>query len=141
MTEAVSTLDPRTDTLLEEVNKQIRFHAGWRFWSMQLYVSTVVGMLGCTLGATLAGALGDGTLAAVLSGVATGLIGVEKTLLFREKWKLHLEIHTRLTTLRVRIQLGITDIKDATATLARILNEYARDLPMGSREGEGSTRD
>jgi hypothetical protein len=50
------------------------------------------------LTASYAAARDNTQIAAALAAVSTILIGLEKSLLFREKWKFHLAIATRLST-------------------------------------------
>jgi hypothetical protein len=71
---------------------------------MTAYVITTIGTLTCSTAATLFAAAGYNREVAILAGIATVLIGVKKSLLFREKWRLHLSIDTRLQISKARIE-------------------------------------
>jgi hypothetical protein len=101
---------------------------------MIAYVTTSVGTLLCSAGATYFAAGKDSQTAAILAAVATVLVGTEKSLLFREKWKFHLLMHTKLNVLRTKRSLERETREDAADELAKIMTEYAAELPMAARE-------
>jgi hypothetical protein len=82
----------------------------------------------------LFGARDQGQISAILAAVTTIAIGVEKSLLFRERWKAHLRIVTQLTNLQIGVQLSHINLKEAAAELGKILNLYAETLPIEARE-------
>jgi hypothetical protein len=125
---------PRPDVFENDLDEQLNFQHRWRVLSMGAYVVTTVGMLVCSAGATYYAASGVSSTAAVLSAVATVLVGTEKSLLFREKWKFHLLMYTRLNVLRAKQRLGAIPHDEAADQLASIMTEYAAELPMAGRE-------
>jgi hypothetical protein len=113
----------------------LKFQRRWRIVSMSAYVTTTVGTLFCSAGATYFAA--GGTLpnvAAILAAVATILVGTEKSLLFREKWKFHLLMYTKLNTLRAKLLLGRLTPAEAADEFANVMTLYASELPMAARE-------
>src|SRR4051794_16628963 len=87
--------DGTNDSLAELIAQSLTFQRKWQRLSMVAYVVSTVGVLICTTGGTYAAAQENAKVAAVLAAVATILIGLEKSLLFREKWKFHLGMATR----------------------------------------------
>ena len=83
--------------LEQDLVTQLRFQRRWRILSMSAYVLTTVGALVCSVGATYFAAAGSvPNVAAILAAITTILVGIEKSLLFREKWKFHLLMFTKL---------------------------------------------
>ena len=68
------------DELDNDIDLQLRFQKRWRVISMTGYVITTVGTLLCSAGATYLAARSVANVAAVLSAVATVLVGTEKSL-------------------------------------------------------------
>ena len=132
------TANPGEDSLQKaleiDLAAQLRFQRRWRLISMSAYVSTSIGMLLCSASATYLAARGEANKAAILSAVATVLVGTEKSLLFREKWKFHLLMYTKLNLLRAKMLLGQLELNDAANEYASIMSSYAAELPMEARE-------
>lgn len=126
------------DVALEDVRKiiqgQLRFQRRWQLLSMTFYVVSTVGMLVCTSGAGLLAAMHYDKAAAILAAVATVLIGLEKSLLFREKWKFHLTMRTHIELLQTEIITKGLDAPSAGQRLGEILESYAVNLPVEVRE-------
>lgn len=102
---------------------------------MLAYVSSTVAILFCSTLATLAAAKEWTDLAAYLAAASTILIGLEKSMQFREKWKLHLAIATRLSVLEAELNTRqITDNK-LVEEFSAVLRSYADSLPIAPREG------
>ena len=102
---------------------------------MSAYVVTTIGTLVCSSGATYFAAGGKSpNVAAILAAIATILVGTEKSLLFREKWKFHLLMYTKLNVLRSKLQLGRLTPEQASDEYAAIMTLYASELPMAARE-------
>jgi hypothetical protein len=123
-----------TEALDRDLAEQLRFQRRWRIISMAAYIGTTVGTLICSAGATYYAALGVSNIAAILSALATVLVGTEKSLLFREKWKFHLLMHTKLNVLRAKMLLGRLTTEQASDEFANIMTLYASELPMAARE-------
>ena len=70
---------------------------------MTFYVTSTVGTLISTSAAGVLAAMHYDRTAAVLAAVATVLVGAEKSLLFREKWRFHLTTRTSLELLQTEI--------------------------------------
>jgi hypothetical protein len=64
------------------------------------------------------------------------MVGLEKSLLFRERWKLHIRISTALENAKLDYETGQADLKATVARLKVVRDQYAEELPLGSREGE-----
>ena len=118
----------------KELDRQIAFQERWRTLSMSAYVVTTVGTLICSAGATYIAAGGaPAHFAAILSAAATVFVGTEKALLFREKWKFHLAVVTKLKLLKTRMSLRLTPGEEAASQFAEIMTLYASELPMAGR--------
>src|SRR2546425_426921 len=85
--------------LQEDVSHQLAFQKRWRITSMVGYVGTTIGSLICSASASVFAGMDYSRSAAVFAAAATVLLGAEKTLMFREKWKFHLLMYTKLQVL------------------------------------------
>ena len=126
--------DATNDSLAELITQSLTFQRKWQRLSMVAYVVSTVGVLICTTGGTYAAAQENAKVAAVLAAVATILIGLEKSLLFREKWKFHLGMATRLSILQTKLRLPGADTKALADDYTAILDNYANSLPISGRE-------
>jgi hypothetical protein len=122
---------------LAEVNKsitgQLRFQRRWQLLSMTFYVVATVGTLLSTTAAGLLAAMHKDQAAAILAGVSTVLVGTEKSLLFREKWRFHLTMRTKLELLQSAIVTQGFDAAAAGRQLGEIMENYATSLPVETR--------
>lgn len=101
---------------------------------MLAYAAVTIGMLILSAAATVLAADGMAKIAAVCSAAATVLIGIEKGFLFREKWKFHLAIQTRLTLLRAKLDLGGVNSEAAYKEFSQVMSAYAAELPMAPKD-------
>ncbi len=98
------------------------------------YVITTFGTIISTTSATICAALNYSTQAAILAGIATVFISVEKSMMFREKWRLHLTMYTQLRNLQRSVLMKAIDDEAALTRMQSILEEYAAELPIAQRE-------
>jgi len=103
---------------------------------MALYCFTTVGALLCGFTATILGALNYGVYSSFFAGFGVVMIAVEKSLLFREKWRLHLRINTALRNLKIDLLTGQVNVPKAIERLKETLEQYAADLPFETRTPE-----
>lgn len=120
-------------TVNASIAKQVRFQRRWQLLSMTFYVSATVGTLLCTSAAGVLAAMHHDTAAAILAGVSTVLVGTEKSLLFREKWRFHLGMRTRFETLQSAIVSEGLDAAAAGKQFGELMKGYAADLPVETR--------
>jgi hypothetical protein len=128
--------DGANNNLDELVAQTLAFQRKWQRLMMAAYVASTVGILFCTTGGTYAAARDNTQVAAVLAAVSTVLIGLEKSLLFREKWKFHLEMATRLSILQTKLRLPGADAKALADEYTAILDSYVKSIPIAGREGQ-----
>ena len=121
--------------ILNVLKSQITFHNKWKNITMWSYSVSSTGIIVCSASAMLFAALNHGTTAAVFAAVSTVLASAEKSLLMREKWKIHLSIQIALQNLDLDIAAGLVDSKTALHELKRIGQSYSKDLPVESRVG------
>jgi hypothetical protein len=121
-------------TLETLLNQEIAFQRKWKRLTMAAYVITTFGTIISTTAATICAALKRSTDAAILAATATVFISVEKSMMFREKWRLHLTIYTRLRNLQRSLTLKAIDDQTALAKMGSILEEYSSELPIAQRE-------
>ena len=112
---------------------QLRFQRRWQLLSMTFYVVATVGTLVCTSAAGLLAAMHHDEAAAIFAGVSTVLVGTEKSLLFREKWRFHLAMRTKLEVLQSAIVTQGLDVTSAGKQLREIMENYATNLPVETR--------
>ena len=128
-------MNDKTNANLEaSLNQEIAFQRKWKRLTMSAYVITTIGTIICTASATILAALSCSTDAAILAAIATVFISVEKSMMFREKWRLHLTIYTRLRTLQRSLTLKAMDEKAALTKMDSTLEDYAAELPIAQRE-------
>jgi hypothetical protein len=128
---------PATDAdtrLAESLKSQLEFQKKWQRLSMLAYVTSTIGVLFCSTMAILAAAKQLNELAAYLSAATTILVGLEKSMLFREKWKFHLAIATRLSVLFAEIEAGQVADAKVIGEYSSILKAYADSLPIAGRD-------
>jgi len=128
------TDESRMSTFESDLAAQLAFQQRWKVASMIGYVATTVGMLVSSAGATVCAAKGLSDVAAILSALSTVLIGIETSFLFREKWKFHLVVFTKLNLLKTNLLLRRVSLAEASQEYATILSLYATELPMSARE-------
>jgi hypothetical protein len=125
---------PDSPRISEEIERQITFHKRWRTNCMIAYACSTIGTILLTAASSIFAAMKLSETASVCAALATVLIGTEKSLMFREKWKLHLRIFTKLTALLRHVSFSKSDDERTTITLNQILDEYSSELPISSRE-------
>jgi hypothetical protein len=123
-----------TEKLEALLIQEIAFQRKWKRLTMTTYVITTFGTIISTTSATICAALSHSTEAAILAATATVFISVEKSMMFREKWRLHLTIYTRLRNLQRSVTLKAIDEQTALAKMGSILEEYSAELPIAQRE-------
>jgi hypothetical protein len=133
MADQVVDLQARRESFEARLQKQINFQRRWQTMSMSIYFLTTSATLFCTAGATLVAAEGLNELAAYLSGTAVFMVGTEKSLLFRERWKFHLRIYTQLLILSNDLDTGKIDLNKASELYGEVLKSYAETLPVEGR--------
>jgi hypothetical protein len=122
---------------LGAVNKsiagQLKFQRRWQLLSMTFYVTATVGTLLGTSAAGLLAAMHHDTAAAILAAASTVLVGTEKSLLFREKWRFHLGMRTKLELLQSAIITEGLDAAAAGKRFGELMEGYAANLPVEAR--------
>jgi hypothetical protein len=132
----METAKPEFDqnALVGHIDTQVAFQRRWRRRTMCCYVVTIFVTVSCSTAATIISALHSDILASVLAGAATVLISLDRSLMFREKWKLHVLILAHLEALKIALETGQVDLKAAVADLRDIMQRYAADLPFPCRD-------
>lgn len=134
MNESTTQVKHHPSSVSALIRDQLVFQKRWQTISMSSYVSSTIGTLVCTSSSAVLAAESYTHYAAILAAISTVLIGLEKSMLFREKWKFHLLMHTRLKLLEADLSVNAIDEVDAGKRLSEILQSYAMDLPVSSRE-------
>src|SRR5262249_43156470 len=101
---------------------------------MAAYVITTFGTIICTASATILPALKYATGAAIAAATAAVFMSIEKSMMSREKWGLHLTIYTRLRNLQRSVTLKAIDEQTALTTMGSIFQECSAELPFAERE-------
>lgn len=127
---------PKSDDLVQLISDSLRFQRKWQRLSMAAYVLSTTGMLLCTTIGTYSAARNYSQLAAALAAISTVLIGIEKSLLFREKWKFHLAFSTRLAVLLTKLNIEGVDVATIAKEYSAILESYANSIPISARESQ-----
>ena len=133
---ATVRLSPDDAAFILAVDRQLKFQVQWRRLMMNLYVVTTTGTILATSCATLMAALDYSRTAAVLAGLGTVLVSLEKSLLFRERWRLHIKIATSLEGIGVDYRTGRISLEQATVRYHQVMDDYAEQLPVRNREEE-----
>lgn len=115
----------------------LRFHRKWRILTMGAYATTtIISIVAATVGGIVA-ALDkswSSETAAALAGITAVALAIEKTLLFREKWRLHLTVMLELDAIELRCETDQINATEAVEKATKILNAYGHDLPIGTRD-------
>ena len=124
-------IDVRSQRLLEILEPQIKFHQKWRRINMFAFLTlTLASIGGATLGSVL-GAMHYSGYGAAASAMAAFCIAAEKTLLLREKWKLHVETKTALESLKAGVLCSSSGFQDKfIKRFEDISRDYAQELPV-----------
>jgi hypothetical protein len=133
MSDQVADLGTVRQSFETKLQNQVIFQRRWQTISMSLYFFTTTATLLCTAGATLVAAQGFNEVAAYLSAAAVFLIGTEKSLLFRERWKFHLRVYTQLLVLSNDFEIGKVDLNKTSDLYGDVLKSYAEALPVETR--------
>lgn len=121
------------NNLLEELDKEIAHQNLWRkIMSITYFVISGAAIIFSGTATIFAG-LQQATYAAWLAGIATVLFGLEKSMLFREKWMHHLTTVSQLTALRLSYLYGQLNQQEVSERMGQLLTEYAAGLPVSQR--------
>lgn len=124
------------DSLTRVLLDNMAFQRKWKTISMTMYATTTVGIIVFSAGAALIAAQGThNETAAVLAAATTVLAGIEKSFLFREKWKLHLTILARLQAIKLDVDTTSVDPKEVIKAVKDVLATYVAELPIVPHEG------
>jgi hypothetical protein len=123
----------KDDELVAEIEAKLVFQVKWkRIMSAAYFTTTALGLV-FSAAATVVAGVGYSLGASILAGSATALFGLEKALLFREKWTHHLNSAMQLEALKIEYQYGTLDATKTSQRLAEILTSYAARLPVTPR--------
>jgi hypothetical protein len=124
----------KDDKLIAEIDAQLTFQVKWkRVMSAAYFITAALAIVSSAAATVVAGA-GYTVAASILAGAATALFGLEKALLFREKWTHHLNSAMQLQALKIEYQHGALDAVKTSQRLAEILTTYAIRLPIAPQE-------
>lgn len=101
---------------------------------MILYIFTTIGTITCTSMSTILALFEYKIPTAILAGIATILISTEKSLMFREKWKLHLRTYTNMENAKLSFESGSASAAIISEQIQKISRDYANELPISPRE-------
>jgi hypothetical protein len=120
--------------LLQTLEDRLAQQLTWRrVMSGAYFVSSAVAIV-CAGAATVVSGGGYSTVGAVLAGATTIVLGLEKAMLFREKWSHHLLTYGQLEALRLEyLHAGLTEAETAKR-LGSIITQYGANLPVAPRE-------
>jgi len=124
--------------LLSEIESQLARQLCWRRIMSGAYFVTSAVAIVCAGAATIVSGIGHAEVGAVLAGTATVLLGIEKGMMFREKWAFHLSTYARLDALRIEYSNGAISDENAVKRLSEIICNYATDLPIDRRNTSAS---
>jgi len=124
----------KDDELIAEIEGQLAFQVKWKRIMSGAYFTTAALGIGTSAAATVMAGAGDSLGASILAGGATALFGLEKALLFREKWTHHLNSAMQLEALKIEHQYGGLDGAKTSQRFAEILTTYAIRLPIAAQE-------
>lgn len=132
MESSTNSIEP--DVLSNHIEDQLRFHRRWRRATMVAYVFITSAVVTASTSATIISALNGDIAASICAGVATIFIGVDKSLMFKEKWRLHVAIVSRLEALKLSSEIGEISLVDAARDIAIAIERYADELPFPTRD-------
>ncbi|MSM39743.1 MAG: hypothetical protein GJT30_09025 [Geobacter sp.] len=119
---------------MNRLDSQIAFQRKWRLIMMTTYISTTIFIMLFSSSATILAAIELSHYAAIAAAATTVLVSIEKSLLFREKWKLHVTIQTNLENIKLLYDTKHIDLKEAAHEVVNIMERYSTELPISSRD-------
>lgn len=119
--------------LLQEIESSLRHHHRWRRIMSVAYFLTAAAVIVFSGAATIVAGIGQSMYAAILAGGATVLVGLEKGMLFREKWSHRLTISAQLEVLKNDYRFRDVSREAAAERLNGLLGEHAVRLPIATR--------
>lgn len=127
-----------SERLLQTIDGELATQLKWRrIMSGAYFVTSAVAIMSAGAATVVAG-MGYAEMGAVLAGTATVLLGMEKAMLFREKWSHHLSTHARLESLRLEyLHAGLSEAETAKH-MGKIVTDYGTNLPVSERREENS---
>ena len=120
--------------VLEYVEQHIRFQRRWRRTTMGLCTGATIAVIICSTAATIVSAFNRDLWAALLAGASTVFVGVDRTLLFGEKWKLHGVILADLEDIKCKLTSGLINAPDAATAISKAVGKYVESLPFPERK-------
>lgn len=133
-------MEDNRDVTLDEtkfsnlLDAQISFQRKWRLIMMNTYIATTILILLFSASAAILAAIGQSIYASITAAATTVLVSVEKSLLFREKWKLHLTIQTNLENIRLLYDTRQIQLGEAAHEISNIMERYSTELPISTRD-------
>jgi hypothetical protein len=122
------------DKFNTRLDAQIIFQRKWRLIMMNTYVATTILIMLFSSSATILAATGLSIYASLSAAATTVLVSVEKSLLFREKWKLHLTIQTNLENIKLLYDTQQIKPKEAALEIRNVMERYSTELPISTRD-------
>lgn len=101
---------------------------------MSAYVVITITIVTASTLATIISAFNCDLWASVCAGIATIFIGADKSLMFKEKWRLHVGIVSRLEALKLALDAGELSVADAVRDVGAAIEMYADELPFPLRD-------
>jgi len=116
------------------LDARIIFQRRWRLIMMNTYIGTTIFIMLFSSLATVLAATGLSLYASIAAAATTVLVSIEKSLLFREKWKLHLTIQTNLENIKLLYETRQLQLKEAAMEIRDIMERYSTELPISTRD-------
>lgn len=117
------------------LSDQISFQRRWQIISVSIYTLSTLATIISTSAATMYAAQNKSEIAARLAALATVLVGVEKSFLFREKWRFHATCRAKLIRILLNLKYGGISDAEAASRFEDVYEGYASQLPV-ERTGE-----
>lgn len=117
-----------------DIERMLREQNRWRRVMSGAYFATSAFAIVAAGASTVVSGIGHAAAGSALAGAATILFGIEKAMLFREKWAHHLSTSMQLDALRLELQHGAKSETEVVRELRSILTDYAVKLPIARRE-------
>ena len=114
-----------TQRLLADIDEMLSPQVKWRSIMSISYFLMAVLAIGTSAAATIFSGLGMADWATISAAAATALLGMEKTLLLRERWNHHVRTAASLTSVRLQVDYNELKADEAIKKLANINRDYA----------------
>jgi hypothetical protein len=124
----------KKELIMQHLGKCISHQSKWRKIHTLLFALFAAGTVICSTSASVLAALKVSEIAAILAGAATVMVSIDKSMMFRERYKHHLKTLTLLENIKVLFEVEQLSLEEASQKMKKIMEEYSSEMPLEARK-------